>query len=125
MRKPLLATIAFSLLVIQASCGFAAEGFGSILLKNAFRLSPPKPEPIPVQIKMVIPKVILQGLTTLLDARHALLKIQSASSSGAIEVCCVLAEGQARDGVEVLQIEMKSCRVLLKNQGTHQLLSLE
>jgi hypothetical protein len=113
------------LLLAQAnSTVFAAENFSEISRMNAFRLSRPKPEPRPQVIQLELPKVSLQGLATLLGTQ-ALLKIQTKSQPVAIEVSCVLGEGQSRDGVEVLRIDMESETVWLNNHGEPQVLTLK
>jgi hypothetical protein len=101
----------------------AAADFASIPTKNVFRLLP-KLEQKPPEIQPELPQVTLQGVTTLLDSRQALLKIQSKAKLTATEVCCILGEGQERDGVRVLRIEMESGTVWLTNQGAGQVLGL-
>jgi hypothetical protein len=102
----------------------AAENFSVISHVNVFRLSPPKPEPRPQAIQLELPKISLQGLATLLGAQ-ALLKIQTKAQPVAAEVSCVLGEGQSRQGVEVLRVDMESETVWLKNQGEPQTLTLK
>ena len=101
----------------------ATDDFSTIPKRNVFRLLP-KPEPKHVEIQPELPQVSLQGLTTILDSRQALLKIQSKAKPNATEVCCILGEGQERDGVRVLRIEMESGTVRLANQGNNQVLTL-
>jgi hypothetical protein len=114
-----------ALLLPDLRAGMLGDDFAAISRKNAFRLSPPKPAPKPVEMPPELPQVSLQGLTTLLDLRQALLKIQMKRKTGVIEVPCILGEGQARDGIKVLRIDMKSETVWLLNQDSEQVLSLK
>jgi hypothetical protein len=102
----------------------ATDDFASIPKRNVFRLLPPKLEQKPTEVQPELPQLTLQGVTTLLDSRQALLKIQSKAKLNAIGVCCILGEGQERDGVRVLRIEMESGTVWLANQGNDQVLTL-
>lgn len=113
------------LLLIESRAGHVAEDFSAIARKNAFRLSQAKPEPNPELIRIKLPQVTLQGVTTLLDTRQALLKIEAKGAAVGTEVCCVLSEGQTRNGVKVLRIEVESGTVWLTNQGAEQILSLK
>lgn len=101
----------------------ATDDFASIPKRNVFRLLPPKPKPPEIQPEL--PQISLQGLTTILDSRQALLKIQSKVKPNATEVCCILREGQERDGIKVLWIEMESGTVRLTNQGAEQVLAIK
>lgn len=102
---------------------WASADFTTIPRKNVFRLLP-KPEPKLVEVKAELPQLTLQGVTTLLDSRQALLKIQSKAKLTPTEICCILSEGQERDGVRVLRIEMESGTVWLTNQGAEQVLAI-
>lgn len=112
----------FVLLLFQSRAVLVGEDFSTIARKNVFRLSPPKSGPKPEELKPELPQLTLQGVTTILDSRQALLKIQSKAKLTATEVCCILGEGQERDGVQVLRIDMESGTVWLTNQGTGQML---
>lgn len=119
----------FKVLILGVSLlPFIAEAatvdFSNIPKRNVFRLLPPKLEQKPPGFQPELPKVTLQGVTTLLDSRQALLKIQSKTKLTPIEVSCILSEGQERDGVRVLRIEMESGTVWLINQGMEQVLTL-
>ena len=103
---------------------FAAEDFSTIARINVFRLNPLQPEAKPEAVQPELPQVSLQGLTTLLGSQ-ALLKIQMKSKPVTTEVACVLGEGQMRDGVKVLRIDMESGTVWLTNQGEQQVLTIK
>jgi len=68
--------------------------------------------------------VTLQGLSTLLDCRQALLRIQAGAKPSPTETCCILGEGQERNGVKVLRIDMESGTVWFTNHGAEQFLSI-
>ena len=116
--------------IVVFSIGFlpliadAAADFTTIPRKNVFRLLPPKLEQKPAEVQPELSQLTLQGVTTLLDSRQVLLKIQSKAKPNATEVCCILSEGQERDGVRVLRIEMESGTVWVTNQGDEQVLCL-
>ena len=112
VNLPLLLTVA------------GAADFATIAQKNVFRLSSLKSQSQPEEAKPELSDVVLQGVTTLLDKRQALLKIQTAAKVPATNVCCILDEGQARDGVKVLRIDMESGTVWVANQGVEQVLLL-
>lgn len=100
------------------------DDFAAIPKRNVFRLRSPGLEQKPPEVKAELPQVSLQGVTTVLDSRQALLKIQGKAKPAATEVCCILGEGQERDGVKVLRIDMETGTVRLANQGAEQILLL-
>ena len=120
-RKFLVLGISLLALIVEA----ATDDFSTIPKRNAFGLLPPKPEQKPSEVKPDLPRVSLQGVTTLFDSRQALLKIQSKAKLTAPEVYCILGERQELDGVQVLRIDMKSGTVWLINQGVEQVLTLK
>ena len=110
--------VALQWLSLDATTVFAVENFSGIARMNVFRLNPPKSEAKPALVQPELPQVSLVGLATLLGPQ-ALLKIQTKMKPVATEVACVLAEGQSRDGVSVLRIDVESGTVWLTNQGEH------
>jgi len=109
-------------LTIRGATG--SKDFAAITERNAFRLSTPKPEP-KIEVKPELPVVTLQGISALLDRRQALLKIQTGAKPNPAETCCILSEGQERNGVRVLRIDMESGTVWLTNQGAEQVLNIK
>lgn len=109
-------------LTIHGATG--AKDFAAITERNAFRLSTPKPEP-KIEAKLELPVVTLQGISALLDRRQALLKIQTGAKPNPTETCCILSEGQERNGVRVLRIDMESGTVWFTNQGEEQKLAIK
>lgn len=119
-RKVLVLGISLLPFIAEA----ATDDFSTIPKRNVFRLLPPTREQKPPEIHPELSQLTLQGVTTLLDSRQALLKIQSKTKPTAPEVCCILGEGQERDGVRVLRIEIESGTVRLTNQDVEQVLVL-
>lgn len=117
--------VILSISLLSFIAGAATDDFASISKRNVFGLLPPKPEQKPPEIRPELPQITLQGVTTILDVRQALLKIQSKAKLNATEICCILSEGQERAGVRMLKIEMESGTVWLTNQGAEQVLSLK
>ena len=74
-----------------------------------------------------IPKLIPQGVTTILGNRLAIFKAQYAAKppDAAKEVTMMLAERQSEGGIEVLQIDASTGSIKFNNQGTIMLLTLE
>jgi len=74
-----------------------------------------------------IPKLIPQGVTTILGNRLAIFKAQYTAKppDAAKEVTMMLAEGQSEGGIEVLQIDANSGSIKFNNQGTVMLLTLD
>lgn len=124
MKRCWLIVLSFAFLLIDSQAGSAIEGFSTIAQKNVFRLSAPKAEH-KVEVKPELPVVSLQGLSTLLDRRQALLKIQAGAKPNPTEICCILGEGQERNGIKVLRIDMESGTVWFTNQGAEQALNIK
>ncbi|MGC3957316.1 MAG: hypothetical protein QM813_04925 [Verrucomicrobiota bacterium] len=101
----------------------ASEDFATIARRNVFGLSTLKPKP-EIEVKPQLPVVTLQGLSALLDRRQALLKIQGGAKPNPTEMCCILGEGQERNGVKILRIDMESGTVWFTNQGAEQVLAI-
>ena len=99
------------------------DRFASIARDNAFHLNPPKPEVIAVIPSPERPRITLQGVTTILGRPQVLVNIQQpAKAAGASEISCVLTEGESRNGVTVLEIDMVSGTIRLNNNGEEQIL---
>lgn len=115
------------LLLLPSPCAMAVgevENFSTIARMNVFRLNLPKPAANREMVLPELPQVSLGGLATLLGSQ-ALLTIQIKTKPVATEVFCVLGEGQSRDGVTVLRIDMESGTVWLTNQGEQQVLTIK
>ena len=102
------------------------DRFASIVRGNAFRLSPPPPE-----VKRAIQPaehalIILQGVTTILGRPQVLLNIQpSARQANARGISFILAKGESRYEVEIIEINAGQGWVRLINNGVEQTFSLK
>jgi hypothetical protein len=85
-----------------------------------FGLKPPAAEAGPDANKPPPPGLILNGITTILGNKRALMKVQMPGKPGtpAKEEAFVLAEGQMYEGVEVLEIDEKLGSVKVNDYGT-------
>ena len=117
--------VSLRLLCTGTEAGIGVEDFSTIARKNAFRLSPPEPEPKPEVVQTELSHVRLRGLTTLPGSRQAILTISKKTKAAATEVSCILGEGDTRDRVKVLRIDMHSGTVWLTNHGVEQVLTIK
>ena len=104
-----------------------ASKYQQIPDRNVFGL---KAASLPVQQTNVtpsIPKIVPQGVTTILGNRLAIFKAQYAAKAPdpAKEVTMMLAEGQSEGGIEVLSIDADTGSIKFNNNGTVLLLNLE
>jgi hypothetical protein len=115
-----------SLLVfsLDAMAGHETENFSAITRMNVFRLNPPQPVTTVERIQPELPRVSFGGLATLLGSQ-VLLTIQTKAKPVATDDSCVLGEGESRNGVTVLKIDVESGTVLLTNQGEQQTLMIK
>jgi hypothetical protein len=94
-----------------------------IAARNVFRLQPPRqaPSPPPAQL----PRITLVGITTILQVKRALLKVQFPAQppEPAKEVNYILALGQREGPIEILAIEETAGSVRVNNSGTEMLLN--
>jgi len=98
--------------------------YTSIVARNVFGLGPlvtqgPSPPPAP------LPRISLVGITTILQDKRALLKVQFPAQppEPAKEVSCILTLGQREGPIEVLAIDETTGSVRVNNYGTEMLLS--
>lgn len=123
----LILTCSSSVLSIHSALAVnpIAERFTTIAARNAFHLNPLAPiigtTPPPNRSK-----VSLQGVTTILGRPLVLLTIEPFSKSpGFSESSCLLAQGDSRFEVVVLEIDVKLGTVRLNNLGEEQILVLK
>lgn len=101
------------------------EHFAMIGVRNAFRLSPVKPAGSEIPPQPHRPKVSFQGLTTILGRTLVLLTIEPALSSAEFrQTSCVLAQGESRFEIVILEIDTKAGTVRINNLGAEQTLGL-
>jgi hypothetical protein len=74
-----------------------------------------------------LPKIILNGITTITGHRLALLKVQFPAKPGepAREQSLIMNEGQRDGDIELLQIDEKAGRVKVSNSGTITILTFD
>ena len=117
-------------------CGGAGPAFGlssdvpyqAIVERNLFGLKPPPPPgPDPASTKAAPPKITLNGITTILGNKRALLKTSPTGKTGeqAKEQSYMLAEGQRDGDLEVLKIDEIAGSVMVKYDGADITLTFE
>jgi hypothetical protein len=107
-------------LSLETQADGVADQFASIPARNIFRLAT-KPVGPPV-VPPELPKVRLQGVTSILGKPQALLAIPMDTKSAATEICCILEEGETRNEIVVLEVDVKTAKVRLNNHGSEQIL---
>ena len=117
--------IAGAFMLWTAANGLAVQASGSpyqgIVDRNVFGLKPPPPPTPPEdQNKVPPPNIKLQGITTLLGNKRALMKVMMPAKPGvkAEEQSFILAQGQRDGDIEVLEIDDKAGTVKVNNFGT-------
>jgi len=94
----------------------------TIVGRNVFSLKDPPPPQKPEDLikKDPPPKILLQGLTTILGRRQVLFKVQVPAKPGqpAKEESFVSAEGERNGEIEVLEIDEVAGVVKFNNHGT-------
>ena len=96
--------------------------------RNVFGLRPPPPQASPTNTPAALPKIILTGITTILDSKRALMKVAPANGKQVEpgkELSLILTEGQREGDIEVLQIDEKAGSVKVNNSGTVMVLTFE
>ena len=114
--------------ILAIAPDYAPDRYKSIPEQNAFRLkSPPQIEP-PGPTNAPLAKLILTGITTILDTKRALLKaLPSVNAPGQQpkEESMILTEGQREGNIEVLNIDEVAGSVRVNNSGTIMTLTFE
>src|SRR5579862_7820386 len=103
------------------------QPYTAIVDRNVFNLHPPPPPVDPSELaknKTQIPKLTLNGITTILGKKMVFLTMPSTKPGGAPETL-MLAEGQGEDEVEAKQIDEKAGVVKVNNHGEEQTLDFE
>jgi hypothetical protein len=119
-----LACLLYSLVLCGAATAVAISSenpYQMVVERNVFALKPPAPAaPDPASIKPPAPKVILNGIITLLGNKRALLKMTPPAAKGepAKEQSYVLTEGQRDGDLEVIKIDEKAGMVTVNDFGT-------
>jgi hypothetical protein len=122
--KPLLCLLSIPVFWAGERTAFAdtvgATPYHAIVERNVFGLKPPTPPSDPEANKPPPPKILLQGITTLLGNKRALLKVSVPAKppEPAKEIPLVLAEGQRDGDIEVLAIDENARTVKVNDYGT-------
>lgn len=114
---------------------FGARGGGSpgtnnpyatIVSRNVFGLQPSQTVNPPAPIPPVLPKITLNGITSILGPREALFKVTEPSSPGQVagNKSYLLKEGETQDGIEVTRVDEGAGVVFFDNHGTVQKIKL-
>lgn len=101
--------------------------YSAIVDRNVFNLHPPPPPVDPADLaknKVQIPKLTLNGITTILGKKIVFLTMPATKPGGPPQ-SLMLAEGQAEDEVEAKQIDEKAGVVKVNNHGEDQTLDFE
>jgi hypothetical protein len=103
----------------------AGNPYEGIASRNVFRLRPSLyQEQLPAPV--LLPRVTLNGITTILGDRRALLRVTHPAQppEPATEMSCILAVGQREGPVEVLVIDETAGSITINNSGTVMVLTL-
>jgi hypothetical protein len=94
--------------------------YGSITNRNLFALNPAPPPPKVEQPAPVLPKLTLNGITTILGRNLAIMKALFPGKPGepAREQSYILSEGQRDGDIEVLEVDEQAGSVTVNNFGT-------
>lgn len=102
------------------------SSYEGIVERNVFDLHAPpsQADADALKPKVQIPKLTLNGITTILGKKVTVITVPPAKP-GAPPTTVMLAEGQAQDEVEVRQIDEKGGAVKVTNHGEEQTLDFE
>jgi len=121
--KRLCGAVGLVLLCAAAHASFPdnlAHPYDVIASRNVFGLvAGPKPL-LPEPVRTPLPKITLTGITTLLDRKLVLLKVQFPAKPGeqAHERSLLLTERERESGIEIMRIDPRAGRVVLNNSGS-------
>jgi len=105
-----------------------ADPYCAIAATNVFRLkSPPESDPTEPLPEPPLPKITVQGTTTILGYRAVLFKVTLPAKPPppTRETTFVLREGQSAGEIEVMEINVKAGTVTFRNHGIEQMVTLE
>jgi hypothetical protein len=121
-----LACVLVGVGVRAAASSPSRDSYQAIVDRNVFDLHapPPKADADALQPKAQIPKLTLNGITTILGKKVTVITVPP-SKPGVPQTTLMLAEGQAQNEVEVRQIDEKAGAVKVINHGEEQMLDFE
>lgn len=123
-------TVLWSLVLLLAVPLYLKAGsneYQCIVERNIFALRTNSPPPPSTQAVAELPKITLTGITTIFGDKRALIKVNIPDKfpEPAKEQSYILREGQASDGIEVLEVQIEPPMVKIDNHGTVQELTFE
>ena len=127
MKIGMTGCLACAVLGVWAAGAATAEDatgnpYDGIVARNVFGLKPPPPPPDPESVKPPPPKITLQGITTLMGKKLALMKVMvppSKPGAKTEEVPLTLSVGEKSEDVEVLEIHEEEPKwVKVNDYGT-------
>ena len=113
---------------ILATPGTSSQRFDGIAARNVFGLRPPVVETNAPQPEAPLPRVVLNGITTILANKKALLKVlpqPTKPGQPAKEEAFILGENQREGDIEVLKIDEHARTVKIDNSGKQMTLTFE
>jgi hypothetical protein len=113
---------------IPATPGTSSQRFDGIAARNVFGLRPPVVETNAPQPEAPLPRVVLNGITTILANKKALLKVlpqPTKPGQPAKEEAFILGENQREGDIEVLKIDEHARTVKIDNSGRQMTLTFE
>jgi len=112
---------------VHAAAAEAGNGpYHSIVDRNVFNIHPAPPPPSPESLikKEPLPKIVLNGITTILGTKTTFLTIPGAKPGAPAETL-MLTEGQAQNEIEVKEIDDRAGVVKVSNHGEPQTLDFD
>ncbi|MDW7979711.1 MAG: hypothetical protein RMH97_04005 [Verrucomicrobiales bacterium] len=116
----LAAVLAGSLQGLTTLADASTNPYRAIIDRNVFGLKPPVKPPDPAEMAPPPPKVALMGLASMGGRKIALIKFLEPPKPGqpVPQEPLVLAEGEATEDIEVVEIDEKAGRAKILNRGT-------
>ncbi len=117
----LVAVVLYGCLVALAAAAVAANPYEAIVGRNVFGLKPPTINTAPPPpVAAAATTIKLQGISTILDRRQVMLKVNTAARppEPAKEQSYLMIEGQREGEIEVLEIDATTGTVKIKNSDT-------
>jgi hypothetical protein len=111
---------------VAAPARSPTNDYGVIVERNLFGLRPLPPPPAGPE-PPAPPKITLTGITTILGDKEVLMKVRIPSQppQPPKDESLILSEGQRKDGIQVLAINLKTDDVTIDDFGTVVTLNLE
>ena len=104
----------------------AGDPYSAIVARNVFGLNPPPPIAPDRQDSAPPPKITMTGITTIIGPPEVLYTVAGGNRDGKQwqDKSYILKEGEEKDGVGVVAIDVWKCVVTFSNHGVRQDLAL-